>query len=307
MNDIVPKIVVVGSINMDLVVETDKFPSVGETLRGNSFKQRPGGKGANQAVAAARLGASVTLIGALGDDSIGENLKHNLFKEKINIDNIKTIKNTTSGIALITLTEEDNNIIVIPGANNECLLDIPNHEQIIKDADVVLVQLEVPLETVKLTIDLAYKNNIPVVLNPAPAMKLPIELLRKVTYLVPNESEMQFLCGKSFTQEEGIDSLLDLGVSNVILTRGRKGVLYSNNKEKKIYQKDSYKVKSVDTTGAGDAFNGGLAVAIAEKRSLHEAISFAAIVGALAVTSIGSLDAMPYRKKVEEILLINNR
>jgi ribokinase len=300
-----PNIVVIGSINMDLVTETERFPARGETVIGQKFRQVPGGKGANQAVAASRLGASVSLIGAIGDDSLGESLKSNLINEKIDIQGLHTIPNQASGIAQITVAEEDNSIIVIPGANAwftpEMLVE---HEELLAKADMIMLQLEIPLETVEKALDLAARHQVPVILNPAPAQELSAELLHKVTYLTPNETELALLSStllkNDYDFSTAVQSLLDQGVKQVITTRGSRGAFFYDKNRWELQR--SFSVGVVDTTGAGDAFNGGLAVALAKRQPLHEAVRFASAVGALAVTKWGAQSGMPTESDVDQFL-----
>lgn len=302
------EVVVVGSINMDLVSTTERFPKIGETVIGNSFMQRPGGKGANQAVSASRLGANVTMIGSVGDDVFGQELISVLNAENIDTECIQIIDEVPSGVAQITLTKADNHIIVVPGANNKSSpLLIRRHEEVIKNADILLLQLEIPTNTVEETIYIANKHDIPIVLNPAPARDLTYDLLSKVNYLIPNETELNLLGKQHYSLEQNINYLIESGVKNVVLTLGAEGVLYRSQNSNVVQHQYANKIAVKDTTGAGDAFVAGFSLAIAEQKSIHEAITFANAVGALAVNKLGSLQAMPYRSRVEEIIPVKNK
>lgn len=296
-------IVVIGSVNMDLVAKTDRFPQPGETIIGHQFYQIPGGKGANQAVAAARLGAEVSFIGCVGDDLFGQQLSKGLDNEGINLSGLRTVEGVSSGLAHITLTDTDNTIIVIPGANAHCTPEhIAAHESLIAGADIVLMQLEIPLHTVQYAVQLAERHGIPVILNPAPAHPLPNELLQGVTYLTPNETELAFLAGgltaSTHSLQIQLQVLLNQGVKHVVATQGERGVLFGSQDSSYIHHQPAHPVQAIDTTGAGDAFNAGLAVALAEGNALSESVTFASAVGALAVTKLGAQPGMPTRDEV---------
>ncbi|MCM3162326.1 ribokinase [Metabacillus litoralis] len=289
-----PKILVIGSINMDLVTQTKIVPKTGETVLGTSFLTVPGGKGANQAIAAAKLGADVTMLGCIGDDAFGIELKQNLNKQGVTTKFIKTIPNESSGIASITLSEGDNSIIVVPGANNGLSPEmIMEQEHVIAEADIILLQLEVPLESVSISVELAQKHNVPVILNPAPIQELPKELLLAVTYITPNEHEQKsLLSNKELTMEE-IDHLKQ----KCIVTQGEKGIY--------LYQDGlipGYKVETIDSTGAGDTFNGALALSLSKGNALKEACHFANAAAALSVTKLGAQSGMPTFEEVELFL-----
>ncbi|MDN4608934.1 ribokinase [Sporosarcina highlanderae] len=294
------KITVIGSINMDLVTSTSRIPKVGETLLGDSFHTIPGGKGANQAVAAARLGADVTMIGAVGDDSFGEMLVSNLTNQGINTENIIRVQDCCTGIASITISDRDNSIIVVPGANSHVTPDmIEKNEDKIKNSDILLLQLEIPLESVIRAVELAKKHNTLTILNPAPVMELPMELLGMVDYLTPNEHEQMLL----FASTDGTEKELEKLKEKCIVTKGSKGViLYSNGNDVKI---PSIPVEAVDTTGAGDSFNGALAFSLCEGMKIEDACRFANVVGAISVTKLGAQNGMPTKKEVEEFLEAN--
>jgi ribokinase len=296
------KITVIGSINMDLVTSTTQIPKVGETVLGQSFHSIPGGKGANQAVAAARLGGDVTMIGAVGDDSFGRTLVDHLTHQGINTKNIIEVKDVSSGIASIILSAADNSIIVVPGANNSITPEIiEKHEDIIRASSIFLLQLEIPLESVIRAIELAKKHGVLTILNPAPIQKLPKKLLEMVDFVTPNEHEQELL----FASVEGTEQDLAELKEKCIVTKGSKGVvIYKNGKKVEI---PSVQVEAVDTTGAGDSFNGALAYALCEGLEIVEACRFANVVGAISVTKLGAQTGMPTKKEVEKFLQLHNR
>ena len=300
--DLRPKIVVIGSLNMDLVVKAARAPKRGETVMGEEIHFIPGGKGANQAVGLARLGAETTMIGAVGSDAFGEELKRALQKDGVNISNVKVLTSEATGVASILLAEGDNSIVVVPGANAQCLPeDLDRCEEKLAEADLVLLQLEIPLMTVEYAVKLARKHGKTVMLNPAPAQSLSQELLSKVDYLTPNRSELALLTGMSeeSTIAKGIERLLEVGVSCCVTTLGAEGVAF-REKGGSLVKVLGHKVPVVDTTGAGDAFNAGLAFALAQKKSILEATEFAVQVSALAVTKFGAQGGMPTLAEVEE-------
>lgn len=300
------KILVIGSFTMDLVALTPRAPMEGETIIGSSFQQFTGGKGANQAVGAARLGADVTMIGKLGRDSFGEAHIESLKREGINYDNVLFDDVESSGVGHITLEENGNNrIIVIPGANHKITpKDVENLESEIEKSDIVILQLEIPFDTVYKSIELAHKHKKTIILNPAPAVKLKEEYVKLVDYIVPNESEATLLTGIKVnsieTATEAAKGLLDLGCKNVIVTLGDKGVLLVNNKEE-IFQ-ESFKVKPVDTTAAGDSFIGAFAYSLANGQAHEKSLEFACVVGALTVTKIGAQPSLPILSEVEAFM-----
>lgn len=297
-----PKILVVGSINMDIVLEASRPPKKGETILGEKLHFSPGGKGANQAIASARLHANTSMIGCIGDDAFGGELLRSLKADNINIDPIKKIEKESTGIASILLTEEDNSIIVIPGANFLCSPEhISNHEALIKEVDIIILQLEIPLETVVKSVEIGKRFNKKVILNPAPAKELPEQLLRKVDIITPNKSELAFLTGEKIDTDqnlkEAMEMLIKTGVGQVVTTLGENGCAYmlADLRMKRV---QSYKVPVVDTTGAGDAFNAALAYSIALNNDLEGAVTFANKVSALAITKFGAQSGMPYLKEV---------
>jgi ribokinase len=295
------KIYVIGSSNTDMVVVTDKLPMPGETKLGADFFMNAGGKGANQAVAAARLGGSVTLVAKLGDDIFGKQTIEGLKKENIHTSYVSVDKNTASGTALIIVNAEGENCIVVaPGANANLL---PVDIEMVKDmseAAIILMQLEIPMETIEHIAKLAKSNHQRVIINPAPAQVLSDELLNGLFLITPNETEAYLLTGIKVEDEvtaSGAASVfLSKGVQNVIITLGRQGVFFQNNNlNLKINAPD---VKVIDTTAAGDTFNGALAVALTELMDWQQAIQFAVQAASISVTRMGAQASAPYRKEI---------
>lgn len=290
-----PKILVIGSLNMDIVVQAERAPQRGETVMGKDVYFIPGGKGANQAIALARLGAETTMIGAVGQDNFGQDLCKALQLDGVDISGVKVSDKGATGVASILLASGDNSIVVVPGANAQCLPeDLEQQEEKFCATDFIVLQLEIPLKTVECAVRMAKKQGKSVLLNPAPAQILPPELLQQVDYLTPNRSELARLAGddSNFTFEKGMDRLLNLGVSCCITTLGAEGAAYKVRGDK-LYHVEGYKVPVIDTTGAGDAFNGGLAYALALKQPIDEAMRFASQVSALAVMKFGAQGGMP--------------
>ena len=284
-------ITVVGSINMDIVCQTSVFPKQGETILGERFETIPGGKGANQAVAAARLGSAVTMVGAVGQDSFGPALLQTLQNEKIDTQSVATVE-TNTGIANIILFEQDNRIIVVPGANFEVTPQmVAKHEALLKNSKLVVMQLEIPVETVEYTLDICEKYNIPVLLNPAPARNFKPEWMDKIAYLTPNETECAFIFN------EDVEASLAKYPNKLIVTLGEDGAMYHNG-EKNVKVK-GFATKAVDTTGAGDTFNGAFAHKICEGASIEEAVHFANIAGSLSVEQFGAQGGMPTLEAVQ--------
>lgn len=289
------KVVVVGSINVDLVFTSKKRPNVGETVLGDEFSIIPGGKGANQAVAASKLGAESYMIGCIGNDSNGEFSLKNLIDMKVNTDCIEKTDDAPTGVANIIVAEQDNSIIVISGSNYKITKGtIDKYKNIILDADIVLVQLEIPIDVVEYTLDLCSKNNVSIMLNPAPAVELSSSMIENATYITPNEHELKIIFGKNSLQET--DEVIKGYPNKLIVTMGSKGIKYYDGKE--IKNIPSYKVDVVDTTGAGDTFNGGLAAALVSGLELEEAIKFANKAAALSITRLGAQSGMPSLKEM---------
>jgi ribokinase len=290
------KITVIGSINMDLVTCTNRVPVMGETVMGESFHTIPGGKGANQAVAAARLGADTCLIGCIGNDLFGQDLLAHLKKQGINTSYVEPVTHSSTGTASITISNGDNHIIVVPGANYAVTPEfVAKHEQVIAQSDLLMLQLEIPIESVEKAVELANKHHVKVILNPAPIQPLSKELLKKIDYLTPNEYEQQLL----FESNEWTEIEREEMISKCIITKGSKGIVFYSNGEKEI---PSYKVDVVDTTGAGDSFNGALAYSLSHGASLEDACQFANAVAALSVTKLGAQGGMPTFAEVQAFL-----
>ena len=284
-------IVVIGSSSIDLVVKTDVLPQAGETVMGNSFFTTTGGKGANQAVAAARLSNKVYMIGAVGDDENGKQIIENLEQNNVDTTFMDKIENETSGTAHITLFEDDNRIIVVPAANNHVTPEkvLPKLERF-GAGDIILMQHEIPEHTIKEVTDYAVKHDMKVILNPAPYRNIDKEIIDKVTWITPNESESELLF------ESGVDEALKAYPRKLIVTKGAAGAMFYNDSQQLV---KGYKKKVVDTTGAGDTFNGALAVALIENKPLEEAADFANLAGSFSVTGLGAQGAMPYRKELD--------
>lgn len=299
------KILVVGSINMDLVVRVPQTPKPGETVLGGDFETFQGGKGANQAVAAARMGGEVTMVGRVGNDDFGNTLIQGLVEDKIKTTHVIKDSKASTGVAMIAVASDGENMIVVAsGANaNVSIEDVNNARPLMRETDILLVQLECPLETVSEAIELAKAYDVPVVLNPAPSQALPQSLLKNVDYLTPNQHELLHLVGKD-TTDAAIAELRKSGVKNLIVTLGANGArVISDNIDQHL---PADEVTAVDTTAAGDAFNGALAVALAEGKPLLEAVRYGMAAGALASTKRGAQPSLPSRDSVENFLASRN-
>lgn len=294
-------IVVVGSLNMDLVVRAPRHPGPGETLLGGPFQTFPGGKGANQAVAAARLGAPVRMIGRVGPDAFGEALIATAQRAGVDTTHVQRDEAAATGVALITVADSgQNTIVVAPGANGQVTpADVDAAAEAFAGAAVLLVQLECPLPAVIRAAQLARDHNAMVVLNPAPAQPLPEALLKLADLLVPNEPELAALTGQTDVAA-GVGQLRAAGVRTIIVTLGERGVRYENMETQGALS--AHAVPVVDTTAAGDAFLGGLAVALAEGRPLAEAVAWGNAAGALAVTRPGAQPSLPTAREFHAFL-----
>ncbi len=297
------EIVVIGSSNTDMVIKTDRLPVPGETILGGNFFMNAGGKGANQAVATARLGGSVTLVAKTGEDVFGRQAI-DLFKgEGIDTSFVFTDTLHPSGVALITVNENGENCIVVaPGANRYLShLDIQNALPAIEKASVILMQLEIPVETVEYVVSLAAKKNKIIILNPAPAVSLPDELLKNISVITPNQKEVETLTGikvnDAKSAEQAASILHQKGVELVVITMGAKGAYFSHKPASGVI--NAPEVKAVDTTAAGDVFNAGLAVALSEGVEIAEAIEFACKAAAISVTRLGAQASAPYRNEIK--------
>lgn len=286
------EIVVVGSLNLDFMVQAKRFPRKGETLMGENSMMSFGGKGANQAVCAAKLGANVSMIGCLGDDANGKLMLDNMKSNKVNIENIQIVQGIASGIAQITIAENDNTIIIVPGANEMVNKDVINQaKDVLLKADIVMLQLEIPLSTVEYVVDFCHQNNIKTILNPAPATSLPIDLIKKVTYMTPNEIELKQLF------KDKMESILIKYPNKIIVTAGSDGVYFHDGI--KLCNIKANKVKVVNTTGAGDAFNGAFAYAITNGDSVSEAIVFGNKIAGYSIGKLGAQTSMPTEEEVK--------
>jgi ribokinase len=303
-------IYVVGSSNTDMVVKSHKLPMPGETVIGGNFLMNPGGKGANQALSASRLGGNVHFICKVGNDLFGKQALQQFKREKIGTDFIVTDALLPSGVALINVDNDGENCIsVAPGANGslkpgEVLLALEN----ITSDDILLIQLEIPLETVIFSIKTAFEKNVKVILNPAPAQHLSDDLLRCLYLITPNETEAELLTGIRVVNEETAEQasalLVAKGCRNVIITLGSKGAYLYTESIRKVIPAPA--VTAVDTTAAGDCFNGALAVGLSEGMPLDESVSFACKAAAISVTRMGAQSSIPLRKEVDQLPLLNN-
>jgi ribokinase len=295
-------IIVVGSINMDLVVRAPRHPQPGETILGTGFATFPGGKGANQAVAAARLGGQVKMIGRVGSDSFGDTMTASLQGDGVDTSHVLRTDGAPTGVALITVNEEgQNNIVVVPGANGMLTpQDIRAASAVFKGAAVLLLQLEIPLETVAEAVKIARANKVQVILNPAPAQPLKHSLLTQVDYLMPNENELALLTGMQ-SASLASSQLNALGLNCLVVTLGSQGVLVLEGDVKRSLRPHTIHV--VDTTAAGDAFAGAFAVARTEGFSTLEAAEWGNAAGALAVTAAGAQPSLPTRASLEEFMV----
>ncbi|MED4295307.1 ribokinase [Priestia megaterium] len=290
------KVTVIGSSSMDLVVTSNIRPGAGETVLGESFKTVPGGKGANQAVAGARLGADVSMIGCVGEDHYGKAILENFKSNGVSVENVKPVTDSDSGTAHIILAEGDNSIVVVKGANDYITPDyVEKAKEKITEADIVLIQQEIPEETVEYVAQLCQELKVPLLLNPAPARPLKAEVIEQVSYITPNEHEAELL----FEGKEK-EEVLKQYPNKLFITEGKQGVRYFNGEKEVLVP--SYQVETIDTTGAGDTFNAALAVALAEGMGFEKGIQFANRAASLSVTKFGAQGGMPTRKEVEESL-----
>jgi len=300
------RVTVVGSLNMDLVVRAPRIPRPGETIIGGEFRTVPGGKGANQAVAAARLGAQVAMVGRVGGDAFGGLLLENLAAAGVDHTFVTRDPQAATGVALIEVDDAgQNSIVVVSGANMRLApADVEAAAAAIGVADVLLLQLESPLETVTRAAQVAHARGVTVILNPAPARPVPAGLLGLVDVLIPNESETALLTGLPVGDQEEAQAaaaaLRRMGVATVILTLGERGALLAYEGGAELFP--AFDVTPVDTTAAGDAFVGGLAVALAEGRPLREAVRWGNAAGALATTRLGAQPSLPTRQALDDML-----
>lgn len=278
---------------MDLVVTSSKRPGAGETVLGDSFKTVPGGKGANQAVAAARLGAEVKMVGRVGDDHFAQQILNNFNNNGVSIDYVEPVTHMETGTAHIVLAEGDNSIVVVKAANNEVTPQyIDQSRNAFEGADLVMIQLEIPEETVVHVSRVCRELDIPLLLNPAPARPLEAEVIENAAYITPNEHEAKLLFSNM-----SISEALRRYPNKLFITEGSQGVRYFDGEQEVLVP--SYKVEVVDTTGAGDTFNAAFAVALAEGKPIYESVRFANRAASLSVTKFGAQGGMPMREEVE--------
>jgi len=301
------KILVIGSLNMDMVAKVKRIPKLGETILGDSLMLNPGGKGANQCYTVGKLGGNATMLGCVGNDSYGDMLIESLKKAEVNTSYIKKCGDIHTGTALIQIDDfGNNNIVVIKGANDKCdegyLID---NEDVIKECDIIMLQMEIPYNAVYYAIKRGRELGKKIILNPAPAPEeFPEDILNKVDIITPNEIELEMLSKMKIKSEgdivKGAQKLIIQGVNHVIVTIGSKGAMYVNKNGYKYFP--ARKVDAIDTIGAGDCFNGALAVAISEGLSLDDAISFANVAASISVTRKGAQSSIPSREEVDDIL-----
>lgn len=301
------KIVVLGSFIVDLMARTPHLPSRGETVKGSAFTLGPGGKGSNQAIACKRTGGDVQFITKVGKDEFGKLALNTFKKENISTDNVFIDEKLSTGAALIMVDEEssENEIVVTLGAcENLTSENINTCENIIKESDLLLIQLETNVDAVEKVIKIAHDNNVKVILNPAPIQNISEDVLKLVNIITPNEVEAGILTNMTIKSEQDASKaakiLQEKGIENIIITLGSKGVFVKSNDEEKFIK--SYKVKAIDTTGAGDAFNGGFVTALSEGNDIFHSAHFGNAVAALSVTKIGTSVSMPSRKEVDDFM-----
>ena len=303
------KIAVIGSSNVDMIIKSSRLPRPGETVGDGAFAKVNGGKGANQAVAAERAGGNVVFISCLGNDDFAPGMLNNFKKDQIDTQFVFIEENAVTGIALILVDANGENCIsVAPGAN---YMLSPEHikkiEPVIKEAEIILLQLEIPIESVLFAIELAYKYKNKVILNPAPAGKIDDAHLGMIHCLILNESEVEFLTGlpveTDYQIREAAKMLLEKGSENIVITLGARGAFVKNSDRDEFLA--GFKVKAVDTTAAGDVFCGALAVSLSEGKTIFEAVKFASAASAISVTRLGAQPSIPSRKEIDEFLYSN--
>ena len=290
------KLAVVGSINIDMTVTAERIPLKGETLHGTSLSYIPGGKGANQAVAMARLGADVEMFGCVGKDENGQKMIDNLKMAGVKTDHISVLENVPTGLAMITVGDNDNTIVVVPGANG--MVDrayVDSIKDVLKEFDMVVLQHEIPLDTVHYVVELCAENNISVVLNPAPAAEVPMDIIEKVTYVTPNEHEAVLIFGNEISTED----LLRKYPEKLVITQGSRGVS-SCLKSGEVINVPVRPAKVVDTTRAGDTLNGAFSVQIAGGADIKTALVYANTAASLSTEKFGAQTGMPTAEEVKK-------
>ena len=297
-------IIVLGSLNMDLVVKAARAPLAGETIRGHDFQMIPGGKGANQAAAAAKLGGQVAMVGRVGGDAFGSVLIENLARQGVDTERVSIDQETSTGVAVITVDDTgENRIIISAGANDRVdMSDVDGAEELLREARFLILQFEIPLKVVDYAIEQAARYPVRVILNPAPAASVSFDFLGRVDCLVPNETETKELAGIEVgdlaSARKAAQKLLDCGIREVVITLGESGALMATNQG--VIHVPARKVEVVDTTAAGDAFIGGLAVALVRGLAAEEAVRYATCAGTLAVTKFGAQTSLPSAERVRE-------
>ena len=289
---------------MDLVIKTDRIPQLGETIVGRDFSTIPGGKGANQATAAARTGCQVEMIGAVGNDIYGKQLLETMRSNNIGSEGVRVVE-TSSGIAVITVYEGNNFIITDTGANGDVTYDwIEKNRTIIESADIVVMQFEIPMDTIVKTAKLAHELGKFVIINPAPAKEFPKELCEYADIMIPNETEAELILGvKLNTIEDAKAAILkmyELGIKHPIITLGAQGCVYGENGE--VKHMPAFVVKAVDSTGAGDSFIGGICKGLSDGKTLTESLAYARGVSAISVSRFGATASFPYEAEVAEFI-----
>ncbi|MGV3344651.1 ribokinase [Enterobacteriaceae bacterium LUAb1] len=301
------KLVVLGSINADCILSLAAFPRPGETLKGDNYQVAFGGKGANQAVAAGRAGANISFIACVGGDDTGERVCRQLQQDNVDITAVSAISGQTTGVALIFVNCAGENMIgIYPGANAAVTPEyVVRYESAIAEADMLLMQLESPLESVITAVKIAHKQGTTVVLNPAPACELPDDLLAMIDVITPNETEAEVLTGVCVNSNENAalaaQVLHDKGIAHVLITLGSRGVWFSEQGKGQCIP--GFRVKAVDTIAAGDTFNGAFVTALLEQQTLPEAIRFAHAAAAIAVTRAGAQPSVPWRNEIDQFLI----
>lgn len=300
-------IVVVGSINMDLVTRADRIPRPGETIIGKEFQVHSGGKGANQAVAVSRLGYPCTLLGAVGDDVFGDTLLRTLGAYGVDTANVMNVPGSSGTATIIVSSTGENCIVVTPGSNASVTKDyLAAHEHVIKAAGMVLLQLEIPIETVEWVVRCCAEHRIPVMLDPAPARSLPPEMLQSVDWLTPNQTEAEYYADGAKSTDEILSRIFAKGVRNIVLKRGAEGALIAAADSRREWIR-AFEVTAVDTTAAGDAFNGAFAVGLMRGLSLVECGRFASAAAAISVTRCGAQPSLATEKEVSAFMSVDSQ